>query len=165
MDYGKVHMQPGESVTVRALHADGTCYRWWNATVERSDSASIVTVASAGRRIANIGGDWVSQNHIRAFYWLDQSYNLLEIYRPDGVLAEVYVHIASPAVLDGKMLTYTDYELDVVRLSGEMPQLVDEDDFAEAVIAYGYTAEFQRACYDTARDALEIVEHWQAGGW
>jgi protein associated with RNAse G/E len=39
---------------------------------------------------------------------------------------------------------------------------VDEDEFAEAVIKYNYSKEFQEKMYATAEEALHLAENWQA---
>lgn len=152
------------TVTVRALRADETCYRWWTATIERAAGGLVVTRNAPGHRVEGPGGGWISRHAIRAFYWLDRPYNLLEVYRPDGSLEELYVHIASPATIDGHEIRYTDHELDVVRRAGEAPVVVDEDDFARAVIAYQHTPAFQAARWAAVREALQLVEQWTLGG-
>ena len=97
-------------------------------------------------------------------YWFDRPYNLLESYDADGALAEIYVHIASPAqVVDGE-LHYTDYELDVARRSGERPLVLDEDEFEHTVTALGLTPEFRAACYRTIEEVTALIERWVARG-
>jgi predicted RNA-binding protein associated with RNAse of E/G family len=71
------------------------------------------------------GRSWVQQYAIRAVYWFDRPYNLLEVFAPDGALVELYMHIASPARLAGGVLEYTDHELDVVLSPGEAPRVVE----------------------------------------
>ena len=99
----------------------------------------IVTRVLSGTRIEGLaGGGWIQRHNIHGFYWFDRPYNLLEVYRTDGALEEVYIHIASPARLEHKLVRYTDHELDVVMRAGEEPRVVDEEDFVQAALAYGY---------------------------
>ena len=41
-------------------------------------------------------------------------------------------------------------------------ELIDEDEFAEAVVKYEYTKEFQEKMYSAANEALELANHWKA---
>jgi predicted RNA-binding protein associated with RNAse of E/G family len=59
-------------------------------------------------------------------------------------------------------MSFKDHELDVSRYVPKPAELVDEDEFAEAVITYQYTKEFQKKMYSAANEALELANHWNA---
>jgi protein associated with RNAse G/E len=140
------------------------CYRWWAAAVEQITDEWIVTVSPAETRVEGLGGGWTLNVDARAFYWFTRPYALVEFYQPDDALGEVYIHIASPACVEGTCVRYTDHELDVVKRPGEPPRLIDEEEFAEAAIAYGYTPEFQAACREAAAEATRVATGWAAWG-
>lgn len=50
-------MQPGDSITVSALHADGQWYRRWRTTIESIDEGCIVTFTP-------VGGAPVNTSHV-----------------------------------------------------------------------------------------------------
>jgi len=149
---------------MRAYKSDGTCYRWWTATVEAVEPGTVVVVTPAGHRLHTPDGDWTSRWAIRSTYWPGRCYSVLEVYQPDGTLAEIYVNINSPIEIGDGQLSYTDYELDVSRELPHRAQLVDEDEFQEAALKYGYSAEFQEICHRVAEEALEIADNWVAKG-
>jgi protein associated with RNAse G/E len=157
-------MQVGERVQIRALKSDGTCYRWWHATVEAVQADRVVTITPVGHRVEDTRGGWASQHSIRSYYWLNRWYSLMEVYAGDGRLEEIYVNINSPVEIDDGGLQFTDYELDVSREPPQNARIVDEDEFLVAVRKYGYSEEFQQACYETAREAMEIANRWLAKG-
>ena len=157
-------MRVGDSVQVRAYKSDGTCYRWWYAAVEAVEPDKLVLVTPYGHLVEAHDADWVSEYAIRAYYWPDRWYSLLEAYTADGELAEVYVNIGSPAVIEDSQVRFTDYELDVSRRPPGDARLEDEDEFQEAAAKYGYSEEFQRTCYEVTREALDLANHWVARG-
>jgi protein associated with RNAse G/E len=157
-------MQIGERVQVRAYKSDGTCYRWWYATVEAVETDKVVVITPVGHRVEDVGGAWASGYAIRAFYWLNRWYSLLEVYAPDGRLEEVYVNISSPVEVEDSQMRFTDYELDVSRKPPHGARIVDEEEFLEAASKYGYSKEFQRACYQAAREAIGVANRWVAKG-
>jgi protein associated with RNAse G/E len=157
-------MEIGERVQVHAYKLDGTCYRWWHVTVEAVEADKVVVVAPVGHRVEGVSGARTSEHAIRAFYWLDRWYSLLEVYAPDGTLEEVYVSIASPARIEGARIWFVDYELDVSRKPPHEALIVDEEEFLEAVSRYGCSQEFQQACYRAAREAMGVANRWVAHG-
>jgi protein associated with RNAse G/E len=156
-------MQIGEPIHVRAYKSDSTCYRWWSATVESVTPDQIVVVTPAGHRVEDPSGGWISKHSIRSYYWPGKPYSLLEVYRPDGRLDEIYVNINSPVEIDDDQIRFTDYELDVSRRPPDKARLVDQDEFREAAARYGYSEEFQETCYELARQAQELANRWPAG--
>ena len=154
----------GSPIEVRALKSDGTAYRWWPTTIESADANALVTWSQPGKLVHAPAGSSVATYYSRATYWYDRPYNVFEVYRADGPLLEVYVNIASPAKLDGHILTFKDHELDVVLKPGQPPIVVDEDEFAEAAERFGYTAEFQAECYRAVAEVLSFIKDWQPAG-
>lgn len=86
------------------------------------------------------------------------------MYRADGTLEEIYVDIASPVEIRDSATWFTDYELEVSRKPPHGARIEDEDEFREAVSRHGYSEDFQQACYDVAREAVEVANGWVAGG-
>lgn len=157
-------MKAGDKILVEAFKADGTRYRYWEATLEIYTADYVVTVFPAGGPVFDLQrGIWIMKHIMRSYYWFDKPYNLIEAFEPGGRLMEIYINVASlPWLKDGK-LGFTDHELDVSAYPPAPARLVDEDEFAEAIEKYGYTPEFQREMYRVAAEALEIANHWQAG--
>lgn len=157
-------MRIGDRVQVRAHKSDGACYRWWTATVESVTPGELTLVTPVGRLIEGIDGNLVSENALRVHYWADRWYCLLEAYTPEGKLAEIYVNINSPIEIEDLQVCFTDYELDVIRRPPGEAELVDEDEFQEAAVEYGYSEAFQRACYEVAQEALDLANRWVGRG-
>lgn len=158
--------QPGAQVTVRVYKYGSIPYRWWSTTVASVSDDLIITVARPGNPVYDQRkGDWQTQSFIRAHYWLGRCYNLLEVYADNGELGEIYLHIASPVLYKNGELIYTDYELDVVKRAGQTAVIVDQEEFAEAAVRYGYSPEFQAHCWRVAQEAVQVADTWVAQGW
>ena len=76
---------------------------------------------------------------IRSYYWPGRRHNLLEIYGADGQLVELYADITSPVEVRENEIAFIDHELDVSQLAGQAPRIVDQDEFAAAAVAFGYS--------------------------
>ena len=162
--WNTARMKVGDRMQVRAYKSDGTCYRWWTATVESVDADQLVLVTPVGHLIQDPGGNFRSEHALRVLYWPGKWYCLLEAYTPAGELAEIYVNIGSPVEIEGLEMSFTDYELDVSRIPPGEARLEDEDEFQEAATEYGYSEEFQRTCYRVAAEAMELANRWVGRG-
>ena len=154
-----MHRQP--AITVRACKASGQPYRWWTAELIDSHALGVVLDKAVGTPVTQPNGTWISPYQIRSYYWFTRWYNLLEVWNTEHVLQEVYIHIASPAVLDRSVLTYIDYELDVVRPDGQAARIVDEDEFEEARSTYDL--QLQAQCRAACEEALRLAAEWVTG--
>jgi protein associated with RNAse G/E len=156
---------PAQKILVQAYKSDGHPYRWWKATVESASQSGVITFAPPGHLVEEPGGSHLVAHAIRCFYWFGKPYNLLEVYRPDGVLEEIYIHISSPPEVIDSCLKYTDLELDVVRYPGQEPFIDDEDEFEQAVHLYGYSPQLRETCYQAVRTAVELANGWNPLGY
>jgi protein associated with RNAse G/E len=155
-------MKIGDTIHVCACKADRSVYRSWHTTIESVDADSIVTISPAGGTMEDVKRGTVRIEHIlRSYYWFDKFYNLIEVFDRQGYLVEIYINIASlPELADG-VLYFKDHELDVAKFPRTSAKLIDEDEFAEAVVTYQYSKEFQEIMYTAAEEALDLAEHWQ----
>lgn len=154
----------GDRVLVTVVKADGRLHRQWPACVEKVGSDYVTVFAPIGTVVTVSTGSFVQQYDIRAFFWPGRPYTLTEFYNPDGSLRLLYSDICSPVVLSTDEVFYVDRELDVAYWTGKAAEIVDEDEFAEAVILYGYSAELQRECHAAAARALAVVRAWKPAG-
>jgi len=155
-------MKTGDIIHVRACKADGTVYRSWHTTIESMEPGSIVTISPAGGYVYDlVRGHYFTKHILRSYYWFNKFYNLIEVFETDGKLVEIYLNVASPPRFENGGMSFTDHELDVSKYPPEAAQLVDEDEFAEAISKYQYTDEFQRKIYVAAREAMDLANNWQ----
>jgi protein associated with RNAse G/E len=157
------NLKAGDVINACACKTDGTVYRSWKAAVEFLSPDVLITIAPAGSSVYNIKGeDYPSIHHYRAYYWFDKFYNLLEVFETDGKLIHIYLNIASPPEFENGVLSFKDHELDISKVLPNPAQLVDEDEFAEAIVKYNYSKEFQEKMYAAAEEARNLAENWQA---
>lgn len=153
-------MEP-DIITVRSFHSDGRWYRAWETPCIFQSDAGLVTLGGPRTLVHKADGtSYHDMYRIRAVYWFDRPYNLLEVFDESGNLVELYVHIASPARIVGKELHFTDYELDVVLPVGGSATIVDQDEFTLASDRYGYSPDFIASCEVACRRALALLDRW-----
>jgi protein associated with RNAse G/E len=157
-------MKVGDPIHICACKTDGTVYRSWHTTIESVDAGSIVTISPAGSMVIDKTklGDHPVKHHLRSYYWFDKFYNLIEVFDMNGMLVQIYINIASLPEFTDDGMRFKDHELDVVRDMPGPAELIDEDEFAEAILKYQYSEDFQQKMYAAAREALELANGWSA---
>lgn len=153
------------AVTIRMMKHDDTCYRHHPAQLLAQTDEGVVLFSPIGTEVWDHRRTWQGTVDIRHICWFDRWYNVLEVFNSAGELVELYAHIASPATVTGTVVSFIDYELDVVKRATNPgpPQLVDEDEFAEAAQIHGYSAALRRKCYEAAAKAANLLARWQVG--
>ncbi len=162
-------MKAGDIIWVRVFKADGSTHRWWQAQVESAQEDCLITWTPVGNPVyhnpdrfprAIYHQKWA----IRSYYWPGRRHDLLEVYNPDGQLHELYADITSPVEIGDGELRFIDHELDVQMLIGQPPLIIDQDEFDEAAVLYGYTDEFVRESYAVAEEVVDLIAAWQSLG-
>jgi predicted acetyltransferase/protein associated with RNAse G/E len=156
--------QVGDIIHVSYYKANGVLHRSWETIVEDILEDCVVTISPAGGLVKDIKGDWATDSLFRSHYWLEKSYSLLEMYRLDGELEKIYVNISSPVKIEADRLSFTDYELDVVRRPPGPAFLADEEEFKKAIVVYGYSEDLVCSCYQAVKEAFELANGWVVKG-
>lgn len=162
-------MKPGDTIWVRTYKADGHLHRWWQEQVEALEGECVIAYSAIGTPVYHNPQHFPAalfhlEHTIRSYYWPGRRHNVLEIYDADGALVELYADITSPVEITEDEIRFTDHELDVSQLTGQAPQIVDQDEFAEAAVAYGYSEAFMGQCYELAEALLNVLAGWQPRG-
>ena len=162
-------MKPGDVVWVRTYKADGQLHRWWQAQVEAIEGECVIAYSAIGSPVHHNPQRFPAalfplKHTIRSYYWPDRRHNLLEIYDAGGALVELYADITGPVEIGEGEIRFTDHELDVSQLTGQVPQIIDQDEFAEAAVVYRYSEAFMGQCYELAEALLGVLAGWQPRG-
>src|SRR3970282_170881 len=95
-------------------------------------------------------------------FWRDRWYNVFRLSRPNCPLALWYCNVTTPAVFDGRHLSYVDLDLDVAVRPDGCVELLDEDEFEQHQRTYGYPAEVIARAEDAAHEVSQLA---RSGGF
>ncbi|MFC5649819.1 DUF402 domain-containing protein [Paenibacillus solisilvae] len=85
------------------------------------------------------GKQWISRVPAVSFFIPGQWFNVVGLLEDTGL--RYYCNIASPPFVQNEILTYIDYDLDVIVLSGGKPQVVDQEEYELHKTVYHYSQE------------------------
>ena len=109
-------------------------------TGETSQGAGhvLAVLLRAGSRVLNQAGGWLTEHDVLASFYPDRWYNCCRVFRPDGPLAFVYCHVATPARIANGLITWVDLDLDVLVQPDGSFQILAEGEFATNARQWGY---------------------------
>jgi protein associated with RNAse G/E len=130
---------------IKSFKHDGHLHRAWleNWLVpdhllqpEHAAESMLVLVNSHTKIREADGRDWVSKIPVVCFFIPGQWYNIVALLESAGI--RYYCNIASPVYRSNDVLTYIDYDLDVILSPGGDRQVVDQDEYERHKINYHY---------------------------
>jgi protein associated with RNAse G/E len=130
---------------IKSFKHDGHLHRMWleNWLVpnhlllpEHAAESMLVIVNSHTKIRESDGREWVSKIPVVCFFIPGQWYNIVALLENTGI--RYYCNIASPVYLSQDVLTYIDYDLDVIITSDGDNQIVDQHEYERHKINYHY---------------------------
>ncbi len=137
-------------------NSDGS-FKWSQPLhVVARDGSRLVCEWRIGDEVAEPGQTLIQPATTRVVYWTDRWYNVIHNSEPmyDRVW---YCNIATPALVTGDVLSYTDLDLDVAITTDGAVQVLDEDEFAINQAAHGHAASVTTAARDGLAEVLELI--------
>jgi uncharacterized protein len=149
-----------ESFVIKSFKHDGHLHRMWLQNwafppsllhPDHLRESMTVTINSQTRIKESDGKEWTSRIPGISFFIPSQWYNIVALIEETGV--RYYCNIASPPYISHNVVTYIDYDLDVVVLPNGDVHVVDRDEYEQHKQEYHYSAVVQ----DKVQQGLEAL--------
>lgn len=131
--------------TIKSFKHDGSLHRtWlenWRVPPSQLDSVHvrekmIVTINDETRVRESSGKEWISKVPGVAFFIPETWYNIVALIDDDGI--RYYCNIASPPYEANGVITYIDYDLNVIVRADGRVHVVDQDEYERNRRNYRY---------------------------
>ena len=150
---------------IKSFKHDGHLHRmWlenWQIPKEQLDPAhaeeSMIVMVNSHTPIQEASGEtWVSKVPGVSFFIPKTWYNIVALIEPAGV--RYYCNIASPPYMQDDILTYIDYDLDVIVLPDGTVQVVDQADYEHNKALYHYSELVEKKVNGGLEDLLARIK-------
>lgn len=140
-----------EQCVIKSFKHNGSLHRMWErywlVPRERLHPAhaaeSMLVLVTHESFVTEHGGEtWTSRVPSVAFFIPDMWFNIIALIESGGI--RYYCNVASPVYRDHQVLTYIDYDLDVIRYPNGSMHVVDRDEYEVNRLIYHYSREVQR---------------------
>jgi protein associated with RNAse G/E len=147
------------SITVRVLKYDGAEYRRWNANLKSHDGALIVLDAEFEIEVAHESlGTIPKGTRSIEYYWLNRWYNIFQFLKDDGSTRLFYCNVNTPPIMEEKVLTYIDLDIDLLIEPDFSYQVLDLDEFEANAELYGYSGKTRRGAQAAVDELKQMIE-------
>ena len=147
---------PYERYVIKSFKHDGSLHRMWmeNWLVpsellhpDHGDTGSVWVYLNDQTKIVEKGGkEWVSRIPAVSFFLPNEWFNVVALLEDKGI--RYYCNLASPPYRYGDVLTYIDYDLDLVVLPDGSVHELDREEFKRHKAEYRYS--------DTVQEQIEV---------
>lgn len=157
-------MEASTMTLIKSFKHDGHLHRVWLANwpvpADRLAPAhaaeSMLAFVNCQTRIREADGrEWVSKIPGVSFFIPDKWYNVVALIEDGGV--RYYCNVASPFYRNGNVLTYIDYDLDVILNQKGEVRIVDEEDYNRHRKLYRYSPLVEDKVRDGLKELLERI--------
>lgn len=107
------------------------------------------------------GLDFIEKYDSEVWAWTDRWYNVFVNRHADGSLYSFYCNIAMPAEILLPEIRWIDLDLDVRIFADGRYELLDEDEFEEHRLKYGYPTDVQEKAQSAVQEILDLARRRQ----
>jgi protein associated with RNAse G/E len=146
-------------IIVRACKYDGTEHRRWSARLISRDDSLLQLDARFEEEIRHALLGTIARGTLsREYYWLYRWYNVFRFHEPTGELRNYYCNINVPPVLEGRVLSYVDLDIDILVAPDLSFRIVDEDEFEANAAHYDYPADVRLKAREALAELVSMIE-------
>lgn len=147
---------------IKSFKHNGALHRMWLQNLripgeclqaEEAAENMIVTVNCRTRIVEADGGEWISKSPGVSFFIPGKWYNIVALLEGEGI--RYYCNIASPPYVYEDVLTYIDYDLDLIVTPSGDRFLVDQDEYDRHRISYRYDSAVEAKVKEGLMDLTE----------
>lgn len=84
--------------------------------------------------------------------------NVYAVFSPGGELRGYYCNLATPARCEGDEITYVDLDLDLLVRPDGVHLVLDQEEYEERIIRFGYPAELQASVGAALAELVAAIE-------
>ncbi|AEI39160.1 hypothetical protein PM3016_478 [Paenibacillus mucilaginosus 3016] len=147
MQKGRHLMGAFHPYLIKSFKHDGHLHRMWlknwlvpdDLLHESHRAESMLVLINSQTKIVEADGkEWVSRIPGISFFIPKMWFNVVALIEEHGV--RYYCNVASPPYVNNRIITYIDYDLDVIRMPAGDIHVVDQDEYEQHKILYHYSS-------------------------
>ncbi len=149
---------------IKSFKHDGHLHRMWLEnwqvpqellTPMHREESMIVLINSQTKIQEADGKEWTSRIPGVSFFIPKLWFNIVALIEENGV--RYYCNIASPPYVSGNVITYIDYDLDVILLPDGTVHVVDREEYERHKLVYHYSPEVEEKAKQGMKALMERI--------
>ena len=122
------NMKVGDNYTVHCYKHDGHIYNSYEYSILLDVNKDYMIFGNNNVKVTEEDGSvWHTKEPAIIFYYKDKWYNVIVQFKKTGVY--YYCNIASPTIIEGKVIKYIDYDLDLRGFPDGSYKVLDKSEY------------------------------------
>lgn len=152
-------MKVGDEITVNSRRFDKSLKKSWKCRVTDIESNALTIVGEFSETVLHADLGIIEAGTVSTeYFWLDRWYNVFRFDNPDGSLRNWYCNVCMPPTFGVNVLDYVDLDIDVLIWPDGRVQVLDEDEFVQNSLKFGYPPEIHEMTRKTLQQIHELHE-------
>ncbi|MFV0387194.1 MAG: DUF402 domain-containing protein [Pyrinomonadaceae bacterium] len=128
-----------KTIIINALKFDGSVHRTWKASIIGRNGNLLVFRGRFEIEVTHPLLGTIEEGTISyEYFWLDKWYNVFRFHKPNGEFRNFYCNVNQPPKFENGVLSFVDLDYDIIVDENFDYSIVDETDFEENKIRFGY---------------------------
>ena len=147
----------GHWLAIQCYKHDGSLHRCWDRGLVLANNDDYIVVATKKAKVVeNNGRRWFTKEPAVTIFSKKEWWNVICMFKEDGIC--YYCNIASPALVNNRMIKYIDYDLDAKLFPSGDIRILDEKEYLKHKSIYGYTDDLDAVLKYQTKDIVKRME-------
>ncbi len=149
----------GHWLAIQCYKHDGSLHRTWDRGLVLANNDDFIVIATKKAKVMeNNGRRWFTKEPAVTIFSKKEWWNVICMLKEDGIC--YYCNIASPSLINSKMIKYIDYDLDAKLFPNGEIKILDEKEYLRHKENYNYSDELDVVLkYTTEQVVNKMKEH------
>ncbi len=154
------NMKIGENYMIHCYKHDGNIHRSWDEAILLDIKKDYLVFGNSRARVNNSDGRvWYTKEPAIIYYYKNKWYNVITQFKESGIY--YYCNIASPTILEGKVIKYIDYDLDLRVFPDGTYKILDEAEYEYHRNKMGYSKEIDIIVKQELKNLITLYKSGQ----
>ena len=150
-------MNIGDNFEIHCYKHDGNIHRTWDEAMLLEVNKDFMVFGNKKAKVSNSDGKiWHTKEPAIIFYYKDKWYNIITQFKENGIY--YYCNIASPTIIEGKVIKYIDYDLDLRVFSDGSYKILDRSEYEYHKKKMNYSKEIDIIVNTELKNLIQLYE-------
>ena len=147
----------GHWLAIQCYKHDGSLHRCWDRGLVLANNDDFIVIATKKAKVVEYNGRrWFTKEPAVTIFSKKEWWNVICMLKEDGIC--YYCNIASPALINSRMIKYIDYDLDAKLFPSGDIKILDEKEYLRHKETYKYTDELDQVLRYSIKSVVKKME-------
>ena len=147
----------GHWLAIQCYKNDGSLHRCWDRGLVLANNDDFIVIATKKAKVVESNGRrWFTKEPAVTIFSKKEWWNAICMLKDNGIV--YYCNIASPALINSRMIKYIDYDLDAKLFADGEVRILDEKEYLRHKNMYHYSDDLDKVLKYTTKLVVKKME-------